>query len=394
MKMILKKLLSLSIIIALSMSLFACSHSGSSSENDLTQTPQHTQAETTEQPTTVPAIDEIDELINSMSIEEKVGQMFYVRCPDSEQLETIQNYNLGGYILFGRDFEGKTKDEVISNVESYQQTAKIPMLIGVDEEGGTVVRVSDNPNLYPSSFLSPSDTYANGGWDAIEEDAANKADLLLSLGINVNMAPDCDITSDPNAFMYYRSFSDNVDHECEFVQKVVSISKDKKLGTVLKHFPGYGNVSDTHTGIAYDDREYSDFENVDFKPFITGIESGADCILVAHTVVSSMDTEYPASLSGKVHDILRNKLNFDGVIMTDDLSMDAIRDYTGDSDAAVFAVKSGNDILCCTDVATQYPAVVEAVKNGKISQEQIDESVKRILKWKQNLGLELPTSIK
>lgn len=393
-KMIQKKLLSLILCISLSISLAACSLSGASSEKDPTQPLKQTQAETTEQPTTAPVVDEIDELIGSMTIEEKVGQMFYVRCPDTEQLETIQNYNLGGYILFGRDFEDKTKDEVIRNIESYQQTAKIPMLIGADEEGGTVVRVSDNPNLYPSPFLSPSDTYANGGWEAIEEDAANKADLLLSLGINVNMAPDCDITSDPNAFMYYRSFSDNVDHECEFVQKVVSISKDKKLGTVLKHFPGYGNVSDTHTGIAYDDRDYSDFEEVDFKPFITGIESGADCILVAHTVVSSMDSDYPASLSEKVHEILRNELNFDGVIMTDDLSMDAIRDYTGDSDAAVFAVKSGNDILCCTDVATQYPAVLEAVKNGEISQEQIDKSVKRILKWKQNLGLELPTSMK
>lgn len=391
MRALCKKLLLLTVILLLVLSLYACSMSDSSSGNDIKQGSLQTQPETTAQPTTVPVVDEIEELINSMSIEEKVGQMFYVRCPETEQLETISQYNLGGYILFGRDFEDKTKDEVVSAIESYQQVSKIPMLIGVDEEGGTVVRVSDNPNLYQSPFLSPSYTYTNGGWDAIEEDADNKADLLLSLGINVNMAPVCDITSNPEAFMYYRSFSDDVDLECEFVKKVVSICRDKKLGTVLKHFPGYGNVSDTHTGIAYDDREYSEFENVDFKPFITGIENGADCILVAHTIVNSMDADYPASLSSKVHDIIRNELGFDGVIMTDDLSMDAIRDYTGDSDAAVFAVKNGNDILCCTDVAAQYPAVVDAVKNGEISEEQIDASVKRILKWKQNLGLELPT---
>ncbi len=343
------------------------------------------------EPATEPLKTEMDEavenILSSMTVEEKVGQMFYVRCPDVNAVEDVSKYNLGGYILFGRDFDGKTKEDVISDIQSYQNEAKIPLLIGVDEEGGTVVRVSSNPNLRSSPFLSPSDTFYNGGWEAIEADANEKADLLLSLGINVNMAPDCDITSDPNAFMYYRSFSENVESECEFVKKYVSITKQKKLGTVLKHFPGYGNNEDTHTGIAYDNREYSEFEDVDFKPFITGIENGADCVLVAHNIVSCMDSKYPASLSEGVHNILRNELSFDGVIMTDDLSMSAIRDYTGDDDAAVFAAKCGNDILCCTDVATQYPAVLSAVNNGEISIEQLDNSVRRILRWKYNLGL-------
>ena len=329
----------------------------------------------------------IENLLSTMSVEEKVGQMFYARCPDSNPVETVSKYNLGGYILFGRDFDGKTKNEVISDIESYQKASKIPMLIGVDEEGGTVVRVSDNPNLRSAPFLSPSDTFYSGGWEAIDDDATEKADLLLSLGINVNMAPDCDITSDPDAFMYYRSFSEDVESECEFVRRYVTITKEKKLGTVLKHFPGYGNNEDTHTGIAFDNREYSDFQNIDFKPFITGIENGADCVLVAHNIVSCMDEEYPASLSENVHNILRNELSFDGVIMTDDLSMSAVRDYTGDDDAAVFAAKCGNDILCCSDVATQYPAVLNAVNDGEIPMEQIDNSVRRILKWKYNLGL-------
>lgn len=313
--------------------------------------------------------------------------MFYVRCPDINAVETIGQYHLGGYILFGRDFDGKTRDEVIETINSYQAASKIPMLIGVDEEGGTVVRVSSNPNLRDTPFLSPSDTYAEGGWSGIEDDAKEKADLLLSLGINVNMAPDCDITSDPDAFMYYRSFSPNVDYECRFVKTVVEISKENKLGTVLKHFPGYGNNEDTHTGIAYDNREYSEFENTDFKPFITGINSGADCVLVAHNIVNCIDSEYPASLSEKAHVILRDELNFDGVIMTDDLAMEAITDYTGSDSAAVFAAKCGNDLLCCSDVDVQYPAVLAAAKSGEIPTEQIDASVKRILRWKQNLGI-------
>ena len=363
----------------------ACSNSNSQPEQS------QTAEQTTVQPTTMSEEEindqKLDKFISNMTLEEKVGQMFYVRCPDEDAVKQVSEYNIGGYILFGRDFDGKTKDEVINDIQSYQDEADIPLLIGVDEEGGTVVRVSSNPNLRETPFLSPKDTYSNGGWDAIEQDANDKADLLLSLGINVNMAPVCDMTSDEYGFMYDRSFSSDVDMEDRYVRTVVETSKAKKLGTVLKHFPGYGNNSDTHTGIAYDDREYSEFENTDFKPFYQGIELGADCILVSHNIVNCMDSEYPASLSQKVHNILRNDFKFDGVIMTDDLIMDAITEFTGDEAAAVTAAKCGNDLLCCSSVETQYPAVLEAVQNGEIPESQVEASVKRILKWKQNLGI-------
>lgn len=388
-------------IILLSVSVFLCACSENSSPVQPTTVTTVTEPVTTEQPATEqpateqPATysqeqteqDEIDNILSKMTVEEKVGQMFYVRCPDEQAVETISKYHLGGYILFGRDFEGKTKEEIISAIDSYQNAAEIPMFIGVDEEGRTVVRVSDNPNLRDEPFLSPSDTYYAGGWEQINSDEAEKADLLLSLGINVNMAPVCDITSDPNAFMYYRSFSSKTENQCRYVKTVVDICKEKNLGTVLKHFPGYGNNTDTHTGIAYDERPYSEFEEKDFVPFKKGIESGADCVLIAHNIVKCMDSEYPASLSKEVHRILREELDFNGVIMTDDLSMEAITDFTGADTAAVFAAKCGNDILCCTDVEKQYPAVLEAVKNGEIPIEQINESVTRILKWKKNLGL-------
>lgn len=328
----------------------------------------------------------VSKLLTEMTVEEKVGQMFYVRCPLSDAVNTIKKYNLGGYILFGQDFKNKTKSQIVNNINSYQKASEIPMLIGVDEEGGTVVRVSSNPLLRKTKFLSPKDTYKQGGWKGIKKDAKEKAQLLLSLGINVNMAPVCDISS-VGSFMYDRSFSSNVNKVNKFVKKYVSVTDKENLGIVLKHFPGYGNTSDTHTGIAYDNRPYSQFEKTDFNPFITGIENGADCILVAHNIVKSMDKKYPASLSKKVHKIIREDLNFNGVIMTDDLSMDAIRDYTGNDTAAVYAVKSGNDILCCTDVSVQYPAVVKAVKNNDIPLEQINESVERIIRWKCSLGL-------
>ena len=387
-------LISIAILTLASLSGCGCSNKTiETSPTEIETTSKETEPVTTQEVTTQPQTqpiennDKIDELLNNMTLEEKVGQMFYVRCPDENSVEKISEYHLGGYILFGRDFADKTKEEIISDIQSYQGNSEIPLLIGTDEEGGTVTRVSDNTNLRSTPFLFPSDTFANGGWQAIENDAQEKADLLLSLGINVNMAPVCDLTSEPDAFMYYRSFSDNLEYENKFVKTVVDISKQNKLGTVLKHFPGYGNNEDTHTGIAYDNREYSEFENRDFIPFETGIENGADCVLVSHNIVDCMDSQYPASLSENVHKILREELNFDGVIMTDDLYMDAIRNYTGNSEAAVMAVKAGNDILCCTDFEIQYPAVLEAVQNGEIPVSQIDASVRRILKWKQNLGL-------
>lgn len=383
-----KKLFSVTTLLAVVILCVACNFNNSASENIDSATEQQN---TTVQPTTISeeekAEKRIDKLISEMTVEEKVGQMFFVRYPEIDAEQQVTEYNLGGYILFGKDFDGKTREEITDNIKSCQESAGIPLLIGVDEEGGTVVRVSSNENLRETPFLSPRDTFANGGWSAIEEDAAEKADLLLSLGINVNLAPVCDVTSDNSAFMYDRSFSGDADEVSDFVKKVVEISSEKKLGTVLKHFPGYGNNEDTHTGIAYDNRDISAFTETDFKPFTEGINSGADCILFSHNIVSSMDDEYPASLSEEVHNLLRNQLGFDGVIMTDDLSMGAITDYTGTENAAVLAIKSGNDLLCCSDVEEQYPAVLLSVQNGEIPVEQIDNSVKRILKWKQKLGL-------
>lgn len=331
--------------------------------------------------------DAIETLLKTMSLEEKVGQLFYVRCSAESTVDWLQKYHLGGLILFGDDFEGKTAGEVRATITSYQNSAKTPLLIGVDEEGGTVVRVSDNPGLRSEPFDSPREIYQSGGWEAIDASEAEKADLLLSLGINVNMAPVCDVTADADSFMYDRSFSGDAEEVSTFVTKTVHICKDKKLGTVLKHFPGYGETADTHEDTAVDDKAYERFEAVDFLPFKAGIAAGTDCVLVAHSIVSSMDAQTPASLSQNVHDILRGQLGFTGVIMTDDLAMEAIGKYTGADAAAVTAAKCGNDLLCCSDVETQYPAVLSAVKDGTIPVSQIDASVRRILKWKQHLGL-------
>ncbi|WP_432408861.1 glycoside hydrolase family 3 protein [Wukongibacter sp. M2B1] len=327
------------------------------------------------------------DILSSMTLEEKVGQMFFVRCPDAEAVQKITQYNLGGYILFSRDFKDSTKKQVLENTQSYQNASKIPMIIGVDEEGGTVNRISRYPLFRSTPFSSPQSLYREGGFELITSDTEEKAKLLKSLGINLNMAPVCDVSENKNDYIYKRTFGKDAKETSLYVKTVTEAMVREKLGCVLKHFPGYGNNKDTHTGIAYDMRDYETFTSSDFLPFKAGIEAGAGAILVSHNVVDCMDKEKPASLSKNVHRILREELQFEGVIMTDDLVMEGIRKFTGESEAAVMAVLSGNDMLCATNFESQIPAVISAVNNGEIPIEQIDDSVLRILIWKIDLGI-------
>lgn len=329
----------------------------------------------------------IQELLSSMSVEEKVGQMFFVRCPDVGAVEAVSEYKLGGYILFARDFKDKTAEQVRSDIESYQSAAGVPLLIGTDEEGGTVVRASSNPNLFPHVCQSPQTLYAQGGMDSITQDARQKSLTLLDLGVNVNLAPVADVSTNPDDFIYDRSFGQDAQATADYVSNVVSAMDAEGIGSVLKHFPGYGNNVDTHNGVAIDERPYETFETSDFLPFTAGIQAGADAVLVSHNVMTCVDDQLPSSLSPAVHQVLRNTLGFQGVIMTDDLAMDAVAAYATNESAAVMAVQAGNDMIITTDFQTQIPQVVEAVNNGTIDEAQVDQSVTRILKWKYDLGL-------
>lgn len=328
----------------------------------------------------------IDDLIENMTLEEKVGQMFIVRHPESQQNKVISFYHIGGYILFARDFENENKQSMAEKIKTYHETAKIPLFIGVDEEGGTVNRISKFSQYRQTPFLSPQSLYKQGGMELIKTDTQEKCQLLKEIGVNVNFAPVCDISTHQDDFMFERSFGKDASSTSEYIKTVVSVMKDNKVASVLKHFPGYGHNIDTHTNIAYDKRSYDEFVSSDFLPFQAGIDTGADIVLVSHNIVECLDQKYPASLSKKVHDILREELHFQGVIITDDLSMDGVSQFSDDK-AAVLAIQAGNDLLCCTDYEVQIPAVIDSVKKGQISEEQINESVKRILKLKRSLGL-------
>ena len=329
-----------------------------------------------------PPADPVEELLSFMTLEEKVGQLFFVRCPAEHAVEDVSAYHLGGYILFGRDTKDKTANELI-------HASAIPLLIGVDEEGGTVVRISSNPHIRSEKFASPQRLYAMGGMDRILADTREKDVLLGALGINVNLAPVADVSVDANDFIYPRSFGQNAQATADYVSAVTTKMAADGMGSVLKHFPGYGGNVDTHTSIAVDDRPYEDFVNGDFLPFQAGMEAGGDttAVLVSHNIVECMDPGLPASLSPNVHRILREELDFDGVVMTDDLAMEAVSAYAGDGAVVVMALEAGNDLIITTDYRNQIPKAIKAVKNGTLSENIIDTACRRVLRWKQALGL-------
>ena len=333
--------------------------------------------------------DPLEELLSSMTMEEKVGQLFFVRCPAENAIEDVNAYHLGGYILFGRDTKDKTANELIQTIQSYQDAATIPLLIGVDEEGGTVVRVSSNPHLRSEKFASPQRLYALGGMERILADTREKDVLLGALGFNVNLAPVADVSTSSGDFIFDRSFGQDAQATADYVSAVTGQMAADGMGSVLKHFPGYGNNVDTHTGIAVDQRPLETFEVSDFLPFQAGMDSGGDltAVLVSHNIMTCVDDTLPASLSPGVHDILREELGFDGVVMTDDLAMDAVSAYAADGAVAVMALEAGNDLVLTTDYRTQIPKVIEAVENGTLDVSVIDTACRRVLRWKQALGL-------
>lgn len=370
------------------LSLSACGEPAAAPEEE--PTPQVQEAPPGPEPQPEPEpVDPMDALLSSMTLEEKVGQVFFVRCPAENAAEDVSTYHLGGYILFGRDTQDKTANELIQAIQSYQDAAAIPLLLGVDEEGGTVVRVSSNPHLRSSRFQSPQKLFAGGGMEAVTADAHEKDVLLKALGFNVNLAPVCDVSTDPGDFMYPRSFGQDADATADYAAAVTAQMTSDAMGSVLKHFPGYGNNADTHTGIAVDNRPYEDFVNGDFLPFQAGMKAGgnAAAVLVSHNIVACMDPGLPASLSPAAHHILREELGFEGVVMTDDLAMEAVSAYAGDGAVAVMALEAGNDLVITTDYRTQIPKVIEAVENGTLEESVIDAACRRVLNWKRALGL-------
>lgn len=315
--------------------------------------------------------------VETMTAEEKAAQLLLVRCePD---MSGIIERGAGGIVMFARDFEDLTRDEVIEKIEGFQKDADIPLIIATDEEGGTVVRVSSNPYLRHEPFESPAYYYRSGGMDGLINAAAERSELLAELGVNMNLAPVADVSTDPDDFIYKRSLGEDAETTAQYVAEAVKAAKRSGIASCLKHFPGYGSNADTHTGSAVDTRPFDEFVNKDFLPFEAGIAEGAEAVLVSHNIVTCMDKELPASLSPSVHNVLRTNLKYNGLVITDDMDMDAVGTY---EEAYIKAVNAGNDMLIVSDFEKALNEITGGINDGSISESTVNTAVERIMRVK------------
>lgn len=325
----------------------------------------------------------VSQYLSQMTIEEKVGQMIFARMPSAGQTEALETYHFGGYILFASDFEGKTLEQVKEEIASYQSLSKVPLLMASDEEGGTVTRISQ---LLETPFASPLELYQSGGIEAILSDAKQKTSLLKQEGIYAGFFPVADLSTDPSSFIYDRTIGQDATITSDYISQLVTVLKEEQFASTLKHFPGYGDNADSHTDLVYDNRSLEELRANDFLPFKAGIEAGADSIMVSHNIVPAID-DVPSSISPEINKILRNELGFEGVIMTDDFDMQGLVQFVDQDTGALQTIQSGTDMILSSSYASQIPYIIEQVKTGTITEERIDQSVKRILGMKYDLGL-------
>lgn len=330
-----------------------------------------------------------DELLSEMTTEEKAGQVILARMPSSPADE-MSAYQYGGYTFYGNDFKNSDPEGISALTAEISEAAKISPFFAVDEEGGTVVRVSAYTQYRDEPFSSPQLLYSRGGKELLEMDTEEKAKLLTSMGINLNLAPVADISTDQSSYIYPRTMGQGAEGTAEGVAAIVKTAADNDLASCLKHFPGYGENTDTHKDTAHDSRELYEFYNRDFVPFEAGINADTEktpAVMVGHTVYDLIDPDVPASLSHVIHETLRDKLGFDGVVITDDLGMDAIQNYSSDSSVYVQALLADNDMLCVTDSQTAYSDILAAYNSGDITDDILDAHVKRILIMKLEFGI-------
>lgn len=336
----------------------------------------------------------INDALSSMTLREKLGQMFIVGYDDEWYTTSyVENYDFAAFITFPEDFENETPESLKTKIDNVKAKCKYGAILCVDEEGGTVTRISRYPQFRSEPFESPREINNKSGLEGIRANAVEKAELMLACGHNMNLAPVVDISLSEDDFMYYRSMGADAEITSEMAEIIITESSKLGVCSVVKHFPGYGAVSDTHTGMAYDDRSLEELEENDIIPFRRAAQSGVQGIMISHIITAALDSDRPASVSPKVVDYIRNNIGYDGVIVSDDMGMNGILDYCSDtvSDcASLEAILAGIDLVCCTNWYEQYPAVWAAVEDGRLTEERMNESVRRILKMKLENGIWIP----
>ena len=332
--------------------------------------------------------------IEKLSLKEKIGQKFIIGFDENLNVlekieETIKNYKIGGVLIYKKNY--KNYDELINLINNIRRINKkysqVPIIISIDQEGGRVNRI-------PNDFLNMPSSYnlaKTGGMELVAEAAEITGDILKNLGINMDFAPVLDIKRFQEKHVIGdRAYSDDIEmvSKCgiEFIKKL----KEKGIIAVMKHFPGHGATKiDSHFILPIIFKRLEELEKNDMKPFKEAMAYGTDAMLIGHLVIPRVTKLYPASMSKKVINYIRQELNFNGIIITDDMRMKSVRLLYGKDRAIKRAFKVGNDLIMVKYSKDDrvFKKIEKAVVRKKISEEKLDESVKKILDLKSKYNV-------
>lgn len=357
---------------------------------------QETEAEKDEQKSLV-------DIVGAMTIEQKVAQLFIITPEDLTGVgqvtqageatrEALIRYPVGGLIYFSQNLTGETQlQEMTSSVQQYAMEIEgVPLFLAIDEEGGTVARIGNNTSFSVTQFDNMSAVGATGDVEQAYRIGSEIGAYLEEYGINMDFAPVADVLTNPdNTAIGKRSFGSDPELVSQMALKEAEGLRSQGVIPVMKHFPGHGaTAEDTHEGFAYIDKNLEELQKAELVPFQAAVGASAECIMVAHiSVPEVIGDQTPSSLSKvMITEVLRNKLGFDGLVVTDALNMGAIQNNYSSGEAAVNAILAGADLLLMpADFQEAYQGVLAAADSGLITETRLDQSVMRILKVKKLL---------
>lgn len=364
--------------------------SGTTTEEQTADSQETTEVTEEEKPSLV------DETLAGMTLHEKVCQMMFVTPEEltgedgvtvagDATRQALENYPVGGIVYFAKNLE--SQDQVKEMIDNSQKYSSIGLFVATDEEGGVVNRLMDTVG---TTYIGSMYYYKDDGDETAYENAYTIANDMSALGFNLDFAPVADVWSNPdNTVIGERAYSDDYAQAAELVGNAVKGFNDGGVMCTLKHFPGHGDTAeDSHYSSAYVHRTKEEIMADEMQPFRSGIEAGAEFVMVGHLIVPDID-EVPATLSYKIATgILRDELKFEGVAITDSFEMESIADNYSVDDAVVMSVKAGMDmILQPKNMTSAVNSIEQAVADGELSEDRIDESVRRILTLKESRGL-------
>ncbi len=347
--------------------------------------------------------EQVEELLASMSLEEKAAQLFIVTpealtgvgqvtAAGEATKEKLHQYPVGGLVYFSGNIQSESQvEEMLSNIQQFgMESPGLPLFTCVDEEGGSVTRISGR-GIMDVPDIDSMESVGRLGETAVQNVGSTIGEYLSKLGFNTDFAPVADVmTNAANPVMSTRCFSSEPMQAARLTAAFVKGMHEKGVFTTLKHFPGHGDTAeDSHTSSAVSYKTLEELRECEFLPFVSGIEAGTDFVMIGHISLPNVTGDMtPATLSRQiVTEILRKELGYDGVVITDAMNMAAISELYTAADAAVKAIQAGVDIvLMPADFQGAYQGILDAVHGGVITEQRIDDSLRRIISLKLRQG--------